>query len=107
MPCETVGEIVGAAKAANEAFGFASSGNTDSVVEQIRQKVDDYLDRKPFPKGYDTVRDAAIALGSRFAYAYVLERDWEWMMIGDREETARIAVVSPNKITVSSPFPIC
>lgn len=96
MPYETVREIIGAAKAANEAFRFADRRDTNNVIAQIHQKVDDYLGGKPFPKAYDTVRDAAIALGSRFAYAYILERDWDWMMIGDSEETAQIAIVSPK-----------
>lgn len=104
MPHETVQEIIAEAKAANEAFRFVNRRDTNSVIEQIYQKVNGYLGGKPFPKAYETVRDAAIALGSRFAYAYVLERNWDWMMVGDSEETAQIAVVSPKHNYCIFPF---
>lgn len=96
MPSEMMKAVMDTAKKADKVFRFVDGKESNSVIEQIYQQVNEYLAGKSFPKAYDTVRDLAIALGTRFACAYVQERNWEWTMIGDSEEKAQIAIASPK-----------
>lgn len=97
MPREIISEIIGEAKAANDNFRFVNRRDTQSVIEQICQKTEDYSNGKKLPKAYADIEDVAVALGSRFAYAYIWERNWDWAMIGDKKDTAQVAIVSPER----------
>lgn len=85
-------------------FQISDINNGDVIAKEVYNIINNILETNIFPDEYDNLTDVCVALGTLFGQALCIGLGWNWQKVGDTEEDAMFAVVSPEKNFCKTPL---